>query len=846
MRRSATLFLLAAGLAASTFAQMADLTGLKFCIDPGHGGHNPANDRYLVPDPGVEFWESESNFQKALLLKTLLEVKGAAVILTRYTNDYPDDNLEPSLSARVALANANNVDWFHSIHSNAVGNGFQTSTAINYTLMLVREKRSLTDPAASTGVGLGVPEQEDSWTVSTIMSPTIKTFLRTPGSSRTYLDWTFYGGVNGGFSLGVLRGLLMPGELSEGSMHDYAPETRRLLNNSYRKMETYALRNSFLQFFGVPADTMSIIAGIQTDVATQAPLNYTQVRMLPENRVYTGDTFNNGFYMFDSLQPGLHTVRFETPGLFGDSVDLFLSAGSLTFVDRSLESTAFPVVVSSNPVNGDTAFAPNAAVTLRFSKPMDTASVRSAFSISPAVSGRISWAPSLTEMVFAPDSALPFLVTYTLTLDTTARSDRGQAIDGNADGTPGDPYSLTFRTRVADLVPPHIVFRYPDNGAVTPTSNQVINVTFDEPLKPSTVIPTNFGIRIAGGSALARSIEYTEVGERSGVTIYPASPFVPGTSYQTVVNAVQDLAGNPIAGPVFWTFALSPDLFQFRTLDSLNLSLDNWYAPGASGSTTGIDSASFAPAPLRTIPVVQNNPASAELRYSWQTGAPDYLIREYLSGGLPRNTLFRKERTVLQVYLFGDGSGTEFRFAVDDSVDGFPAGTADHHEVSRWIPVDWVGWRCVEWDLEHDSVGTWIGNGVLEGQLRFDSFQLRKTATSASRGVLAFDQLQLAEKIVVGVDEGPQGLPTALGLSQNYPNPFNPSTTIRWQIAETGWVTLTVYDVLGREVGRLVNEKLEPGRYGATFDGSGLASGMYVYRLTAGGQTVVRKMLLAK
>ncbi|MEK6571789.1 MAG: N-acetylmuramoyl-L-alanine amidase, partial [Bacteroidota bacterium] len=88
----------------SSQAQRADLSGLKFCIDPGHGGHNPANDRHLIPDPGTDFWESESNYQKALLLKSLLEAKGATVILTRNTNDYPNDADEPSLSARVALA----------------------------------------------------------------------------------------------------------------------------------------------------------------------------------------------------------------------------------------------------------------------------------------------------------------------------------------------------------------------------------------------------------------------------------------------------------------------------------------------------------------------------------------------------------------------------------------------------------------------------------------------------------------------------------------------------------------------------------------------------------------------
>ena len=79
-------------------AQPSDLSGLKFCIDPGHGGHNPANDRHLIPDVGTDFWESESNFQKAKRLDTLLTERGAWVILTRYTNDYPADD-EPSLTA---------------------------------------------------------------------------------------------------------------------------------------------------------------------------------------------------------------------------------------------------------------------------------------------------------------------------------------------------------------------------------------------------------------------------------------------------------------------------------------------------------------------------------------------------------------------------------------------------------------------------------------------------------------------------------------------------------------------------------------------------------------------------
>jgi N-acetylmuramoyl-L-alanine amidase len=824
-------------------AQRTDLSGLKFCVDPGHGGHNPSNDRYLVPDPGNEFWESESNFQKALLLKAMLEAKGATVLLTRYTNDYPNDADEPSLAARVALANANNVDWFHSIHSNAIGNGMQSGTAVNYTLMLVREKRSLTDPYASTGNGLGIPEREESRTLANILSPLIQSRLRTK-SNTVYLDWTFYGGTNGGFSLGVLRGLSMPGELSEGSMHDYAPETRRLLNNNYRKMEAYALRDAFLQYFGVPADPLCIVAGIQSDIVTSAPVNFSQVRLLPENRTFVGDGYNNGFFMFDSLQAGPHILRFETPDRFVDSAQVTLTAGAPTFVDRVLELAAPPVVVQTIPANNDTGYIPNGPITIQFSKPMDTAAVRNAFTISPPVRGAVTW--NGNQMVFKPDSVLPFEVTFTVRLDTSAKSSRGQTIDGNGDGTPGDPFILTFRTRIADVFPPQVAVKYPSPGATVPTPNQVMNFTFNELLKPSTVTTSNFALRQVGGSALSRTVEYSEVSGKCGVTMYPSSPLVAGSSYQTFVNGVQDLAGNAIAGPILETFNVAPEDRQFRPIDSLGQSLTNWFQPAGSGTTVGIDSASFVPTAAKAIPILSGNTVSAELRYAWKPGSADYLIREYLNGGPPKTVFFKKDRIVLQVYLHGDGSGTQFRFAVDDSVDGFPAGTADHHEVSSWITIDWVGWRLVEWDLEKDSVGAWLGNGILEGQLRFDSFQLRKTTGSAQSGVILLDQLQLAESMVTGVAEGVRGVPVEFSLDQNYPNPFNPSTEIRYSVGQPGHVTIAVYDLLGREVGVLVDRRMDSGSYTLRFDGRGLSSGMYVYRMTAGGLTLVKKMLLTK
>ncbi|MBI4428334.1 MAG: N-acetylmuramoyl-L-alanine amidase [Ignavibacteriales bacterium] len=441
MNRRALLFLF---LLTPLTATAQSLSGLSFCIDAGHGGNNPANDRHVIPDPGIDFWESESNFQKALLLKPLLEAKGATVILTRNTNSYPNDD-EPSLSARVQTANANNVNWFHSIHSNAF------NQSVNYTLMLVREKRG--DNSSATGPGQGVPETQGAWDVSLIMAPSIQSHLRTTGTPQVRLDWTFYGGANGGFSLGVLRGLNMPGELSEGSFHDFYPETRRLMNNDYRKMEAYALLKSWMQYFGVPADTTGIVAGIQFDNLTGKPKNETVVRLLPENRLYKGDVFNNGFYMFERVAPGQHTLVFETDFYQSDTVGVSVSGGSLAFVNRTLTPAPFPYVINTTPFQGDTNVHIQISVTIRFSGPMDTASVRQAISFSPVAIGNFAWTADLKSVSFTPSSPLNYLTWYTVTVDSSARGTNGYSMDIDRDGVGGDSFSFLFFTGAALAVP---------------------------------------------------------------------------------------------------------------------------------------------------------------------------------------------------------------------------------------------------------------------------------------------------------------------------------------------------------------------------------------------------------
>ncbi|MBI4547715.1 MAG: T9SS type A sorting domain-containing protein [Ignavibacteriae bacterium] len=101
---------------------------------------------------------------------------------------------------------------------------------------------------------------------------------------------------------------------------------------------------------------------------------------------------------------------------------------------------------------------------------------------------------------------------------------------------------------------------------------------------------------------------------------------------------------------------------------------------------------------------------------------------------------------------------------------------------------------------------------------------------------------------VVGVEESPVAdlFPQRFKLDQNYPNPFNPVTVISFQLPVSSWVTLKVYDVLGREVETLVSEELKPGRYEVTWDARQFASGVYFYQIKAGNYLEVKKALLLR
>lgn len=156
------------------------------------------------------------------------------------------------------------------------------------------------------------------------------------------------------------------------------------------------------------------------------------------------------------------------------------------------------------------------------------------------------------------------------------------------------------------------------------------------------------------------------------------------------------------------------------------------------------------------------------------------------------------------------------------------------------------GWACSGYSGTYmgtfDSGRTWSENVAPDSSAMNDV-----KFTDASHGFMvgANGTILRYNSALLEVKDGWQA-PQPFRLYGNFPNPCNPTTEIRFEIGDAGFVSLEVYDVLGREVATLANEEMKSGQYERTFDGTGLATGVYFYRLRTEGFVQTRKLLLLK
>jgi len=153
--------------------------------------------------------------------------------------------------------------------------------------------------------------------------------------------------------------------------------------------------------------------------------------------------------------------------------------------------------------------------------------------------------------------------------------------------------------------------------------------------------------------------------------------------------------------------------------------------------------------------------------------------------------------------------------------------------------------------LEDDDVtivivgtGTGTFSANITGLLPDTEYALRAYATN-STGTIYTEEIFVFTLLSSSTEEDPE-TPNQVTLNQNYPNPFNPSTQISFVLPQAQQVELTVYDINGRVISKLLNQQMAAGSHSVSFDASSLSSGIYLYRLNANGISFTRKMTLTK
>ena len=294
---------------------------LRIYINPGHGGWD-SDDRQMVIYPFSlgshnNFWESQSNLDKGLRLRDLLNRLGVQNTMSRTTNTTNDDL---PLSTIVAEANTYKPDFFLSIHSNA-GN------PSNYILQLYAGK----DPGDTRSYATATPCSEEGRLVTTLMGNILYENAVTDWTRAPMIkgDKTFARDIMGWSNgYGVLRGLKVPGTISEGCMHDYKPETYRLVNMGYKWREAFYFARTFLEYYCNTTLTDGAIGGQVRDfflpmefpaisyhkgsLDGQKPINRAKVELSQNGKLldtYTTDTLYNGCFFFFDLQPGTYDVK---------------------------------------------------------------------------------------------------------------------------------------------------------------------------------------------------------------------------------------------------------------------------------------------------------------------------------------------------------------------------------------------------------------------------------------------------------------------------------------------------------------------------------------------------------
>ncbi len=249
----------------------------------------------------------------------------------------------------------------------------------------------------------------------------------------------------------------------------------------------------------------------------------------------------------------------------------------------------------------------------------------------------------------------------------------------------------------------------------------------------------------------------------------------------------------------------------------------------------------------RGIYQVSSDSSIFQIEGYWYTGLPDASTPNSFS---TPSAYARVSGSMIGTWDLVSGPDTtsgrviRYYFYSDSTVAvhaGIPTDTADCYTFSipssgaRGIDLGKngsIGWRGI-YQVSSDSL-------VLQIQgYWYTGLPIAPTLTS-------FSNASTYSRVVTSINRNKVEIPEDFSLLQNYPNPFNPTTTINYQLPTNSVVALKVYDVLGREMATLVNERQSVGSHSVRFDANNLPSGVYFYRLDAGTYHDTKKLVLLK
>ena len=700
---------------------------VKIYINPGHGGHG-SNDRNMTIYPFKSgdvngFWESNSNLDKGLFLDSMLHAFGVQTMMSRRTNNDGGGNDadvltswlgagkitqseynymlangdDRSLSAIAAEANSYGADFMISIHSNA-------GAPSNYILQLYSGKE-LNDTRyyAHTNRNEAV-----SRAVTTLMGPYLYENANADWTREPMIegDKTFayriFGWSNG---YGVLRNLQVGGTISEGSMHDYIPETYRLMNMGYKRAEAFHFFQTFLDYYldytlpygaigGQVRDcslplTFPAISSHKNTIDALKPLNRAKVELLQNDVVlattYT-DTLYNGCYYFWNLQPGEYVVRATMDGYYPLEHTVTVTAGHIAYQPQllNLQRPTPPEILSYSPAPAQLtdSVQVSSKVIISFNWDMLVDSTTAAFSISPAVAGKVSYEDANHTLVFTPAKRFASGTEYTVTLTTQACHP-----DTNYQNHLAQPFEMKFRTMGRGNIT--LLNCYPQDGATDVPLNPSFISLYDQRLNNSNANKNAFVIQDMSGNTVAtnsRSFAFNKAPEPYGYAAFELkNALKPATQYKLIIaGSLQDEIGIKLEDQAVMTFTTTadatPDIPVVDVLDTLQFAIDN---------TASIS--------------LKNGYAVRDANKKYVTTASNQLYYEFSADEAEAFYSFKNKTLVdaesadrVGFYLFGDFSCNELYAKFETE--------GDIHYV-KVCDLDYGGWKWQELDLSSLPAG---------------------------------------------------------------------------------------------------------------------------------------------